>query len=240
MKHEIYTGFNPENIANYYLGRGWEVKTITVGEVKLAKVTKGAPLECGDGRFDQLEDRNIVTADQWEGGLDLHVRGVRILGGVNAIMAILTGGDEVGLQRATELLHRVGVAPGTHSAEMGSCGYADLWIQGKLESARYAYQLHETMNRGGLRLGQRLGEVMRDLGGRHYRLNGNHKEEGVRLNPFRGSTEIAFDGSRFRVDDWFMADLGIPDAIRWFKIAEVVEKLKPEAARLEIIIPKAA
>lgn len=223
MSYEVYTGFNPEKIAEYFSGRGWPVTTISIGDVKLVRVTKGAPLECGDGRFDHLEERGLV-------------RGVRILGGVNAIMATLTGGDEVGLQRATELLRRFDVTPGTHSAEKGGCGYADLWIAGELESAKHLYELHTTMRRGGLRLGQCLRETMNSLGGTHYRLNGNHKEEGVRLNPFRGYTEAADDGLRFRIDDWFMAGLGIPDRIRFFKVAETIEKLKPEATKLEVIV----
>ena len=78
---------------------------------------------------------------------------------------------------------------------------------------------------------------MRDLGGKHFKLNGNHKEEATRLNPFRDYTEALADGLRFRIDDWFMADLGIPDERRFFKIAEAIEKLKPDAAKLEIIVP---
>lgn len=238
MKPETYEGFNPDKMTEYFMGRGWPVETIPIGQVKLAKVTKNAPLECGDGRFDQLEDRSVTSEDQlWQEGLEPKVRGVRILGGVNAIMAILTGGNEVGLQRATELLQRFNVAPGTHSADNGGCGFVDLWIQGELKSAVYPYELYEVMDRGGLKLGKRLREVMRGLGGRHYRLNGNHKEQGVRVNPFVEYTEDAYDGSRFRIDDWFMLKLGVSDSVRWFKVAETIEKLKPEAARLEIIIP---
>ncbi|GEM_PF-3807500 len=237
MKLEVYTGFNPEKIAHYFVGRKWPVTTIPVQEVKLVRITKGAPLECGDGRFDGFQDRDLIAEDQREEGGSHHVRGVRVLGGINAMMAMLTGGDEVGLQRATDILIRFGMAPGMHSAEKGGCGYADLWIQGLLESALYPYKLHASMNKGGLRLGQSLAEVMNSLGGKHYRLNGNHKEQGVRLNPFRRYTESAHDGSRFRIDDWFMADLGIPDRVRFFKIAETVEKLKPDAAKLEIIVP---
>ncbi len=237
MRYEVYTGFNPDKIANYFTDRKWSVITIPVSEVKLVKITKGAALECGDGRFDQLEDRDLVAEDQREEGASHHVRGIRVLGGINAIMAMLTGGDEVGLQRATEILKRFGIAPGTHSADHGGCGYADLWIQGMLESAVYPYELHETMNRGGLRIGHALTQLMGSLGGKHYRLNGNHKEEGVRVNSFRKTTEAAYDGSRFRIDDWFMADLGIPDLVRFFKIAETVEKLKPSATKLEIIVP---
>lgn len=218
---EAYTGFNPDIIVRYFTERGWPVSLIPYSDVHLVTVQKGAPLECGDGRFDELKDRES--------------RGVRVFGGINAIMAILTGGDEVGLERAKYLIEKFGATPGTHSAEEGGCGYADLWMNNLLESALYPHELH--LLRGSERIGQRLQEAMTALGGRHFRLNGNHKEEGVRINPFRNNTEGATDGRRFRIDDWFMADLGVPDKVRFFKIAETVEKLKPGAAKLEIIIP---
>ncbi len=220
---EVYTGFNPDTITEYFVGRGWPVRTMPSQVVNLVKVTRGAALECGDGRFDQLEERKA--------------HGVRVFGGINAIMAIHTGGNEVGLQRATELIQMFGANPGTHSADHGGCGFAELWIAGELKSAIYPYRLEEEIERGGGRVGQWLVDRMRSLGGKHFRLNGNHYEEGIRLNPFRGYTEAAIDGLRFRVDDWFLAGLGVPDKVRFFKIAEAVEKLKPDAARLEIIIP---
>lgn len=222
MKYEVYTGFNPEQMGEYFSKRGWPVTTVLRTEVDLVPVKEGAALECGDGRFDNLEEREM--------------RGVRILGGVNAIMALLTGGDKTGLLRATELIRRFGAAPGTHSADHGGCGYADLWINGQLDSALYPYELLN-MGEGDGKRGLWLRETMKGLGGKHFRLNGNHLEKGVRVNPFRGLTEAASDGLRFRIDDWFMADLGVPDKVRFFKIAEVVEKLKPEAANLEIIVP---
>lgn len=216
---EVYTGFDPEEIDKHFQDRGWQPATfIPKEETRLVRVPKDAPVECGDGRFDHLEDRTT--------------HGVRILGGVNSIMALLTGGDEIGLQRAIDLLDKKKVKPGTHH----DCGYATLWMAGRLDSARYPYKLHR-IDRGGSTWGDWLTNVMRNSGGKHYMLNGNHKEEGVRLNPFRGYTEAVYDGSRFRIDDWFMADLGIPDFVRFFKIAEVVEKLKPDAAKLEIIVP---
>lgn len=221
MRYEVYTGFNPDKMIAYFDTRRWPVETIQRGNVNLVAVTRGAALECGDGRFDQLKNREAY--------------GVRILGGVNAIMAMHTGGNTVGLLRATELLKRFGATPGTHSADEGGCGYADLWMAGKLESAVHPYEF--VQERGGLKLGAWLKSRMELNGGKHFILNGNHLEEAVRLNPFRRLTEVANDGRRFRIDDWFMADMGFPDELRWFKIAETVEQLKPEAARLEIIVP---
>lgn len=221
-KLETYTGFNPDKIADYFSKRKWPVTTIPRQEINLVEVKRGAALECGDGRFDQLEGRKA--------------HGIRILGGINAVMALHTGGDEDGLERAMDLIKKFGATPGTHSAEEGGCGYADLWIEGELDSAIHPYELGE-VDKGGLKIGQWLATRMKGLGGKHFRLNGNHMEEAVRLNPFEGYTEDADDGLRFRVDDWFMAGLGLRDHIRFYKIAETVEKLKPEATKLEIIIP---
>lgn len=217
---ETYTGFNPDKIGYYFEVRNWPVRLISQTETTLVPITSGSALECGDGRFDQLTKRKAY--------------GVRVLGGVNAMMAMLTGGDEVGLHRAVDILRRMKLTPGTHSADgvHGNCGYADLWIAGQLESAVYEYKLP-----GIDKNGKRLSKLMEEHGGKHFRLNGNHQEEAVRLNPFRSLTEDANDGLRFRIDDWFMADLGIPDERRLFKIAESIEKLKPDAAKLEIIVP---
>ena len=206
---ETFTGFNADKMGQYFADQGYSVEMTPVSELVVVNVTPGAALECGDGRFDKLIRRKA--------------HGIRIFGGINALQALLTGGNRVGLERATELIHRFGAKPGTHSADEGGCGYADLWIAGKLESAIYPYD-PESMEKGDLRLRARLEERMKDLGGKHFRLNGNHNEEGLRINPVRGMTEDANDGLRFRVDDWFMADLGIPDHVRFFKIAETVKK----------------
>ncbi|MBI4036076.1 hypothetical protein HY383_03925 [Candidatus Daviesbacteria bacterium] len=74
-------------------------------------------------------------------------------------------------------------------------------MAGELKSALYPYELKEEAERGGLGIGNWLAERMKALGGKHYRLNGNHNEQAVRINPFRRYTELAQDGLRFRVDD---------------------------------------
>lgn len=222
MKYETYIGFNPEKVADYFAKRGWKINTLSREEVNLVKVTKGAALECGDGRFDTLEGRESY--------------GARVFGGVNAVMALHTGGGEIGLYRATELIKKFGATPGTHSAEHGGCGFVDLWMAGKLTSAPYKYRL-DRIGRGGIKLGLWLENLMEGNGGKHFRLNGGHIEQAVRLNPFRGFTEQADDGLRFRVDDWFLAGLGITDSVRFLNIAETVEQLKPDARKIEIIVP---
>lgn len=221
MRLETFTDFNPDKVADYFTKRGWPVATIPAQSVNLVPVDNGASLECGDGRFDKFQKRKL--------------HGVRILGGINAIMATLTGGNEVGLIRANQLIRRAGVTAGTHSAENGGCAHVELWMDGKLESAVYPYEFDRV--RDGLPTGKWLRGLMKECGGAHIRLNGDHEEEGVRINPFRGLTEKADDGARFRIDDWFMADLCVPTSTRLLKIAEVVEKRRPDAARLEIIVP---
>ena len=228
MNYEVYAGFNVDEIADYFNSkRGWPVKTISRDNVDLVPVQNGAALECADGRFDQLTDR------------ETHGYGVRVLGGINFFMALETKGNMVGLLKATELLKPLGATPGTHSADHGGCGFADLWIEEKLKSALHPYELDGV--RGGLRIGPWLKSTMEQLGGKHHRVNGNHREVAVRLNPFRGYTERANCGSRFRIDYCFIKDaianLDIPFQQELFMIAETVELLRPEAARLEIIIP---
>lgn len=222
---EVYTAFNPDNIAEYFSSKGWPVGFVRESEVNLVPVTPGAALECGDGRFDNLQGREA--------------NGIRVFGGINAVMAVLTGGDEAGLARATYLIGKFDATPGTHSAdgEHGGCGYVGLWMNGVLESAVYPYQLHNKVLPEQAGVGQRLRGIMKELGGKHFRLNGNHIEEAVRLNPFRGYTEKADNAKRFRVDDWFMADLGVPDKLRFHKIEEVTRLLKPDAMKVELIIP---
>ncbi len=54
---EVYTGFKPEIPAEYFTRRTWPVTFVQRESIELVRVQKGAPLECGDGRFDQLEER---------------------------------------------------------------------------------------------------------------------------------------------------------------------------------------
>lgn len=224
LKLESYSGYNQGVVASHFFELGWKVKIISVNDVHLIAVHKGAAIECSDGRFDsELLKRKM--------------RGPRIFGSINAIMSLITGGGEDGLEAASRLVSKFGLTPGTHSADHGGCGYFDLWKNGRLKSANYPYKPdHEELaKQRGCKLGHLLAERVRALGGYHFRLNGEHCEEAVRYNHFRNTTDISGNCRRFIVDDWVLADLGIPVEKRLLLIAECVEQLRPEAKRLEII-----
>lgn len=207
--------YNPDETAEYFDKRCWPVVLVPRSSVELVQTEKGAALECADGRFDNCPNRKFY--------------GPRIFGGVNVVAAMITGGDSAGFIRAARLVEGMGYSPGTHSAEHGGCGYYDLWADGSLTSALYPLD-KASFSRIHIK------NLMELAGGKHFKLNGEHVEEAVRLNPYFGTTEKAEDCKRFRVDDWFLAYLGVPAERRYAKIMESVEKLKPDAARCEIIV----
>lgn len=227
-EYKTHPSYSPQEVHEFFEDRGWPVKLITKSEVDLTIVAKDAALECGDGRFDNCPGKDI--------------NGPRVLGGINAVAAMVTGGTYEGYFKATQLVKEMGYNPGTHSDEGEGndgegCGFYLLWLKGKLKSAKYPYEIKtEDITRSGINLGDWLRVNMRLLGGKHFRLNGQHVEEGVRLNPFIGLTEVAQDCKRFRIDDWFLAQLGVTPEQRYLKIAETVEQLKPDAKKMEIII----
>ena len=206
--------FDFDKTADYFSKRGWPVKFISSAELKLVPTNAGAALECADGRFDKFPNRKLY--------------GPRIFGGINVIAAMITGGDASGFIKAARLVEGTGFTPGTHSAEHGGCGYYDLWAEGRVTSAMYPLDQSSLLN-------LHIKELMKAMSGKHFRLNGNHVEEAVRLNPYYKTTENCQDCKRFRVDDWYLAFLGVPADRRYNKIIETVEKLKSDAAKLEII-----
>lgn len=205
--------YSQNEILDFFSARGWPVIFVPVSEVNLVPTTPGAALECGDGRFDLYPHREM--------------HGPRVFGQVNALQAMLTRGDHDGLKLARELLKELGYTPGTHT----NCGYYDRWVAGEFKHVIFHpdIKLHDVI------IGTWLKRVMKLMGGKHFRIDGYHQEEATRLNPFIHTTEDAVDGKRFRVDDWLLALIGIPGWRRWLQIAETVEKLRPEATKLEIL-----
>lgn len=205
--------YSKEEVADFFIGRGWPVIFIPVSETNLVHTCEKAPLKCSDGRFDHY--------------LDEEMNSPRVFGQVNAIQAMLTGGGREGLHQANELLAVIGYAPGTHK----TCGYYDLWLAGEFEHVLFPPEIviHDIL------VGPLLKTVMKSMGGEHFKIDGPHREEATRLNPFIHTTEYALDGKRFRVDDWLFNLIGISGRRRWLQIAETVEKLRPEATKLEIL-----
>jgi hypothetical protein len=216
---KVSNNYNQELFADYFSDRKWPVSFVNAPDICLIQTDKGASLECGDGRFDDCPDRKKY--------------GPRVFGGVNAIQAILTGGNLAGLHEAWKLLDRIGYTPGTHSADHGGCGYYDLWNAGKFKHAKHANEITII----DAKPGEIVKSLMKVVHGKHFRLNGYHREEAVRLNPLIHMTECARGGDRFRVDDWLLAELNVDQETRMLKMAETVEQLKPDACKLEIIRP---
>ncbi|MFA5933295.1 MAG: cadmium-containing carbonic anhydrase [Microgenomates group bacterium] len=220
-------GFDPFIIGDVLAERGWKTEQVKVSNVDLVPTDEGAAAECGDGRFGILPNRKKY--------------GPAIFGGVNAICALKTGGDWNGFMHAAEDLRRLGFTPGTHGAvhHGEGCGQFGLWKNGLLESAIHSCSLpFELMERIGSIGADGIKAFMEILGGKHFRLPGEHEEEALRWNPFIGLTERAFDGSRFRNDDWLLEMIGgilLDKRINYN--AEVVEKLKPDCKKVEILIP---
>lgn len=225
LRYRTPRNFSAEEAVDFFRDRNWPVSLKRISEVTLVSVTPGSALECGDGRFDDFPRRNGIY-------------GPRIFGGINGVMALVTGGDNKGLYRATLAIEKIGFMPGTHSADEGGCGLEDLWELGNLDSAIYPYEIElNHITKRGIKIGRWLEIEMKMLGGKHFRLNGHHREEGLRINPIIGFVELGQGGDRFRIDDWFLAKLGVNQRHRLLHYAEVVEKLKPDAAKAELIVP---
>jgi hypothetical protein len=224
IEYKTHPNFDPEEVEYFFGKRGWPVSRLRPTDVELMEATKGAALECADGRSDNFPGEEMY--------------GPRVFGGINAVAAMLYGGDFDALHEAARKVRSMGFAPGTHSAEHGGCGCVDLWMQNNLDSAVFRYALRtEEITKNGIKLGDWLRVQMKLMGGKHIRLRGEHIEEAVRLNPFIGLTEKADDARRFRSDDWVLNELGVPNRQRYLKVAECVEKLKPDATKIEILIP---
>jgi len=242
MALESLTHPNPiqtlDQAYTFYHKRGWEIKEIpqktedgsaTAAETiaLLVPTDKGAALECGDGRADKLENRKL--------------HGPRVFGQVNALTATLTGGDQDGFFAASTILHQIGYAPGTHSDDAHGCGFYELWKAGKLSTGVFPCEIEERLaTRPGIKLGHRLSELMEAMGGKHFRYRDNHQEQGLRINFEDHTTEKPQNGERFRVDDWLLRMAGMPPRQRFLQYAETVEQLKPDAVRVEFILPKVA
>lgn len=223
---ETVPGFDPYRLAKRFEKRGWRVEFVAASNVDLISVTPNAATECGDGRFDLYRRESGIY-------------GARLFGGVNAIAAFRTGGDYQGFYKAARLLEACGCAPGTHgAAHYGpGCGMFELWKNGQLESVVYPFAIPLERIAKEIQPSQWIKAKMRELGGKHMTLQGLHEEQGLRWNPFIGMTERAEVGDRFRVDDYVLAAAKVPEFRRaWFK-AEIVEKLKPDAKKVEIIVP---
>lgn len=217
LELKTHPSYQPEKVAWFFDGRGWSVEFTTVGRAGLVVVDLDTPVECIDGRFGNIQ------------GSKKH--GPKIPGGLNAIAALKTGSGITGFNAAAKEAKGLGFRAGTH----GHCGFFELWQKGELSAARYPLTFPEfSVTRFGL---SRWIELMqRFWGGKHFHLPGEHVEEMLVFNPFIGLTPVA-SSERFGYDHWVMQRLGTSPRRAMSLVAEAVEKLKPDAMKLELIVP---
>lgn len=215
MKLEAYPNFSPFQVRDFVQAGGWEAEIIRVSNVDLRTTQKGAALECGDGRSDSLPNRKKY--------------GPRILGGIHAVSALVTGGTRVGRARGIELTKESGYFPGTHGAEYEGegCGAFGL-LKNRKVPVPFPLEDIPTIDE--------IKAEMEQAGGMHVKLPGLHIEKAVIYNPFPDTT-IKGTGERFIEDDWFLDRVGASWLGRIIYMMKIVEQLKPDAKKLEILIP---
>src|SRR3989344_175882 len=200
----------------------WQVEIVKASNTEQGQVHPGAALECGDVRFDWLEGRTC-----W---------GYRILGQVNAVAALKTGGNIVGFNQANAEVRRCGCTPGTHGP---SCAFFELWTTGRLKEVPFRYDVPMQRMRDRLTgTGNPIKRKMQLAGGVHFVLEdrGSHARH-LDLNALVGMTDCSGSGDAYRQNDAPLAQLQIPLRTRMAYAAEVVELARPEIIKARIIIP---
>lgn len=225
LKLETYPQFDPLEIQELYDFRGWKTELVKVSNVELVSVDQGAAIECADGRSNKFHGKKF--------------HGVRFFGQINGVAALKTGGNIMGFYSAAQYLIEQKIAPGTHGAinKGEGCGMFGLWKDKKYQYSDlkdFCLPL-EILERYNISPTRWIKAQMKMLGGKHFTLPDSHQEQALRLNPFVGTTEKASSGDRFIVDDWFMPELSYVKKNNFN--AETVERLKPDAKKVEILIP---
>lgn len=218
LDFKAYPGFDPNEVRKLFENRGWYTRIISPEEAGLVKADLGAAVECIDGRFgDRLEKKK---------------NGPKLPGGINAIMALHTRGDSAGFNEAVRILKEEGFNSGTHV----DCGFYAKWKAGELKAARYPLVVpNTTINTLG-RVGVWLERHMRLCDGKHFHIEGQHKEQGVIFNPYEELT-VEARSDRFSCDHWLMKRfLNGKGREAKHLLAETVELLKPDAKKLEIVV----
>ncbi len=149
-----------------------------------------------------------------------------------------TGGSLKGFSHAaTSVPDVLGATPGTHGAvkKGPGCLYYDFWKNGELEAVEYKHDLPlNDLAVIKMSPSEWIRDVMKRLGGKHQRLPKEHEEQAIVWNPFVGVTEGTIWGKRLKVDDWAYTLFGIPQRSRLTMCAEMVEKVMPQSAKIEI------
>jgi hypothetical protein len=234
------TGFDPYKIKDHFDGRTfksqggiyvWQAELIPADEVELVQATPGSALECPDGRFDEERKENEIY-------------GVRTWGQTNgvAMMCDDCDGDFIGFTFAAKKVRDSGYTPGTHGAvhKGPGCAQHNLWMTGQLREVEVnPYRMTaDEVEHFGIDEATFIKAAVKRMGGRHFTLNGIHEEDAVRINPFLHTTEKAPTGDRFRLDHWYLGLLGVEQEKRLEVTRLIVEKARPQAAKIEILYPR--
>ncbi len=242
--HELVTinGFDPYVVKDTFEAQGCPVELVKASNVLLVPTDPGSAVECSDGR--KLARRKK--------------HGPKQFGAFLSIAAGRTGGNMNGLVEAFMILRDLGYTPGLHGDEEGEdqCGFRLLWMDGRLTTVAHQWSMsqdlllrskirteHLLKTAAGAELGLQITEpevewkeVVEAAGGRCMTVLSKHREEAIRINPFFGMTEDNQQYDRFHIDDWLADAAGIPLLTRCAVADETVRKLKPDAARVEMLI----
>lgn len=207
LEFKTYPGYNPDQVAGFFEGRGWNVEFVGASHAGLVTAESGAALECIDGRFGKREN--------------IKKHGPKIPGGIHAVAALKTGGDMIGFNSAASEIANLGFRAGTHE----HCGLFKLWSENKLTAVKHSLALPEicTRNFGG-DLSRWFDLNSRFWGGKNFRVPDPHEEEAVTFNPHSNLTTLARK-DRFSYDHWFMQLLGISGSKAMYLLAETVEQI---------------
>lgn len=201
VKEEFMQHPDFQKTVDFYRKNGWHVE---IGN-KTELVQAVPELQCGDGRYANLP-KNARKA------------GIAIFGGLSGVAALKTGGTEVGIQKATDLVRSKGLTPGIHGDEHGplSCGLFHLWKAGALKSIKGIKDFLLPDEQALFRQLNSLGVVRTDL-------PGHHTEKMLTIS-FVGGKTPALSPDTFRLNGELPQKLGI-DLNLWLETSEHAVKL---------------
>ncbi|MBI2337668.1 hypothetical protein HYU95_00635 [Candidatus Daviesbacteria bacterium] len=203
LELKTHPRYNPEEVAEFFTGRGWEVEYVRASNEELVEAEKGLAVQCIDGRMGKNQK--------------IKGHGPKLPGGVYSIAALKTGGDIIGFNAAAALLRKLGYRAGTHV----DCAFLRLWMKGDLLTVRHRLALP-----GGLDPKKWVPMKHKQWEGEHFGIaeeHREHEEEALVFNPFVEVTSQA-RRDRFGYDHGLMQVLGVPARRAMHLVAETVEK----------------
>ena len=227
----------------------------TFPDVYGALVKQGWPVVPGDaddmkalvsvdpvnGAVHCVDGRSVISADGVDqAALQGLMLGPKVQGGALGVAALmLKNGREWGMRKAVQFINLAGYKASAHGDTghgQSGCGFGKLWEQGNLETLG---RWPEAGSRLEIGVVKATGEVQK-AGGKYITLEGEHKEEFVRLNFVADKTFVPVPADKFvpdkrayNLDVWFPVrlaqeadyDNGIDPEALMSNAAETVRKL---------------